>query len=162
MLKLIAGTLTVIIVLAVHPAQAIEQGKRDDLVKLFFLSGTTRFLDQLPSIMSQQMRGMIKNKVPKISEEHLNIINEEITREFKSSLSGFLDLMIPLYDKAFSHQEIKDMIVFYETPTGRKLNKILPDLAQAGMALGQQWGGKIGRRAGERAAKRIRGLGYEL
>lgn len=39
----------------------------------------------------------------------------------------------PLYDKYFTEAELKDLIAFYKSPTGRKLLHATPQLTQAAM-----------------------------
>lgn len=47
----------------------------------------------------------------------------------KIDFSQYLrEAIYPLYDKIFTEQEIKDMILFYKTPTGKKLVRSLPEL----------------------------------
>lgn len=44
--------------------------------------------------------------------------------------------LIELYTKAFTAQELRNLTVFYQTPTGRKALKVLPGLVQKGGQLG--------------------------
>ena len=45
----------------------------------------------------------------------------------------------PLYDKYFTADELKEMVVFYRTPVGRKLMESMPSLMQeAGLGVDQQ------------------------
>lgn len=40
---------------------------------------------------------------------------------------------VPLYDAHFSEAEIREIVVFYSTPTGRKVVEVLPEVLQQGM-----------------------------
>ena len=42
-------------------------------------------------------------------------------------------ITLPIYDKTFSVAEIKDLIAFYETPTGQKMVKSMPQMTQETM-----------------------------
>lgn len=46
--------------------------------------------------------------------------------------------MTRLYADAFTEPELREMIAFYGTETGRKAARLTPDLMAQGMALGQQ------------------------
>ncbi len=48
--------------------------------------------------------------------------------------------VIPIYDRHLSHEEIRGLIQFYETPLGRRLVKVLPQIMQESMAAGEEWG----------------------
>ena len=54
-----------------------------------------------------------------------------------------LSLMIPIYDKYLSHNDIKAMIHFYQSPAGKRLITAQPKIAQESMMVGQQWGERI-------------------
>lgn len=44
----------------------------------------------------------------------------------------------PLYDKFFTEGELKDLLAFYKTPTGQKLNEVTPQLAAESIRLSQE------------------------
>ena len=39
------------------------------------------------------------------------------------------EITIPVYDKLFTEQEIRDMIAFYKSPTGKRLTEVTPQLS---------------------------------
>ena len=43
------------------------------------------------------------------------------------------EIIIPIYDKHFSETELRDLIAFYKTPTGRKSTELMPELMKATM-----------------------------
>jgi hypothetical protein len=45
--------------------------------------------------------------------------------------------LIQLYMKNFTEKELNEITAFYQTPTGKKAAKIMPDLFQQGAAIGQ-------------------------
>ena len=65
-----------------------------------------------------------------------------------------IELVVPIYDKYLTHDEIKIIITFYETPVGKKMIAVLPQIMQESMAAGQQWGKEIGERVVERRETR--------
>jgi hypothetical protein len=64
---------------------------------------------------------------------------------FKSKLDidSFVNLFIPVYDKHFSHDDIKKLIQFYESPIGKKLLDVTPLLTQESYRIGEEWGEKL-------------------
>jgi hypothetical protein len=52
--------------------------------------------------------------------------------------------MIAIYDKHFTHQDIRDLLSFYQTPIGKKAILVLPQVANEGMLTGQRWGQSLG------------------
>lgn len=45
----------------------------------------------------------------------------------------------PLYDKFFTEAELRDLLTFYKTPTGQKLNESLPQFAAESVRLSQDF-----------------------
>jgi hypothetical protein len=65
-----------------------------------------------------------------ISKETKKIIHEELIE------NGFVtDLMHNLYKKHFTLAEIKDLLTFYRSDTGKKATSVLPVLSQEAMVL---------------------------
>jgi hypothetical protein len=84
--------------------------------------------------MIEQFKGII----PEAPDEYWDLVLKEF------SGGELVQLIIPIYDRHFSHEEIKDIIKFYETPTGKKMVEKLPLITQESMNAGQQWGMEIG------------------
>jgi hypothetical protein len=68
---------------------------------------------------------------------------QEEMRTFKERLYNRIDyakyaeeIYLPLFDKHFTSDELKELIAFYKTKSGQKSVKILPDLAIGGMLEG--------------------------
>jgi hypothetical protein len=53
-----------------------------------------------------------------------------------------------LYDRHFSVAEIRELLAFYDTPIGRRFLEVQPVLMREGIALGQEWGSRIGAEVG--------------
>jgi hypothetical protein len=51
---------------------------------------------------------------------------------------------VKLYDRNFTSAELKGMIAFYESPIGKRFVEVQPTLMREGMAMGQEWGTRIG------------------
>jgi uncharacterized protein len=69
---------------------------------------------------------------------------DEFEKEALTSVSSFLERLIPSYDAEFSHNEIKALIAIYNDPAMKKLNAIEPRLTEAAGKAGEAWGEEIG------------------
>jgi uncharacterized protein len=47
------------------------------------------------------------------------------------------DIMYPVYDKYFTESELRDIVAFYKTPTGKKTVSVMPDLFKDSMVAAQ-------------------------
>lgn len=54
-----------------------------------------------------------------------------------------MDILVPIYRKHFTAEDIAGLIRFYESPLGRKLIERQPDMAQESMSAGETWGERI-------------------
>lgn len=60
------------------------------------------------------------------------------------------DMVVPIYAKYLTHEEVKEMTAFYRTRTGKKLISVMPQITAEAMAVGQKWGTELGQKIGER------------
>ena len=56
--------------------------------------------------------------------------------------NAIIDQIAEAYDRSFSEAEMRDMITFYQTPTGQKVLEKMPELTQTGAQFGMQEGQK--------------------
>ena len=65
-----------------------------------------------------------------------------------------MELIIPIYSRHLTHEDIKGLIVFYESPLGRKMTALLPAIAQESMQVGEQWGIEVAQKVQKRLEER--------
>ncbi|MBT8376889.1 MAG: DUF2059 domain-containing protein [Bacteroidia bacterium] len=63
--------------------------------------------------------------------------------EAEATLEGLYEDIAELYMREFTHDEIKELIQFYNTDLGKKLATKQLSLSQQGMMLGQSWGMEV-------------------
>lgn len=83
----------------------------------------------------------------------------ELWKEFAQMLDPdeMTALIIPLYDKHFTLEEIQALAAFYESPAGKKFIATMPALMQDSMAVGNEWG----QRKAAELIGRLKERGYE-
>ncbi len=73
-------------------------------------------------------------------QPQMGIYSEVMKKFFRKYLSW--EALKPdtsaLYLKAFTEEELRDLVTFYKTPTGQKALKKMPELMTAGAKIGQQ------------------------
>ncbi len=75
----------------------------------------------------------------------------------KVDANELVELIVPIYAKHFTHDEIKQLLAFYQTPLGQKMIANQPAIMQESMEAGQEWGGQLGRQV----AKELEAEGYQ-
>ena len=60
----------------------------------------------------------------------------------------------------FNTKELKAIIAFYQSPVGRKMIAIKPEMAQKAMKIGIAWGQEMGTVVGERVIEQLKAEGH--
>ncbi len=97
-----------------------------------------------------QMIAAFKENYSNISDEFWN----EFAKEIKPD--DLVNLIIPVYEKYYTEDDIDQMIAFYKTPVGKKMIEVLPKVSQESMAVGQAWGKDLG----EKVVVKMKEKGY--
>jgi hypothetical protein len=79
---------------------------------------------------------------------------EEFAARLRQDVDSFIEVLVPLYDKYLTLDEIRQLIAFYESPLGRRLIEVQPALAAESMVAGQEWGGRLSMEVAADLAKR--------
>ena len=105
-------------------------------------------------MMSATMNGMMKNLKPMLMnafppgdyrEKLIDLFLEKFSVRANAEIPKLADGAIPVYDRYFSDDDIKGLIVFYQTPVGQKLIAAGPKIALEMQGQGQKLGEQIGR-----------------
>lgn len=122
------------------PVFSQDNAKAKDIRKLLDLTGAIKVgIKTLESAIELQ-----KKANPNIPGE--------FWIEFKRQISEdvFANMILPIYDKHYTHQEIIELIAFYQTPIGQKTITVLPQITQESMTAGQELGKKVGLNVAEK------------
>ena len=69
--------------------------------------------------------------------------NEKYTAEANGTLKGLYEKMAGLYTAEFTHEEVKELLKFYETDLGKKMASKQMLISQKSMVLGRNWGMEV-------------------
>ncbi|MBP9883389.1 MAG: DUF2059 domain-containing protein [Chitinophagales bacterium] len=107
------------------------------LKKMFEVSGT----EETYKTAITQMFTMYKQQYTEVDAE----VWDEFEQEFlKTSLDDLVEMLVPVYYKYMTKEDLETLIAFYQTPAGVKFGKYTPMIMQESMQIGQEWGKKIG------------------
>jgi hypothetical protein len=119
--------------LLAEQARAQSPAKHDDIKQLLALTGA----GAIGRRVSTQVLEMYKNAHTDIPAE----VWQEIWRDVEARVEEFVtERLVPIYDQHLSHEDIKELIAFYESPLGKKLLQVMPLMSQESMLAGQAWG----------------------
>ena len=142
----------------------ISSEKRSDIIKLIKMTGAQNVASQVANVTAGQLFDEMKETRPEIPDRLLNIVKVEMQDCMNEQIQSgkFFDVFVPIYDKYFSHEEIKELILFYNTDLGKKMIRVFPSITNESMIAGKKWGESLVPIAMERIIKRFKEEGYDL
>lgn len=87
----------------------------------------------------QQFDIMLDPIVKMVPEQN----RQAFQQEMMTSLKGIYDELAQVYIDEFTEAEIDEILAFYNTPVGKKMRDVTPELTRKGMEIGQQWGQEL-------------------
>ena len=139
----------------------LSPAKQADIKKLLEMTGSLAVGKQMSTVVVQQMTQMLRKARPDIPERVLGVIPEEVNGVIDENMNTFEQLVVSIYHKHFTHDEVKEMTRFYATPLGQKTIRVMPTLMNESLQAGQQWGQSLGPTLRDRIQARLKKEGYE-
>lgn len=104
--------------------------------------------------MGQVLAGMSENMKPTLSKmlppgEYQDKLIPLFFEKFQSKMKtdDLMDLMVPIYDKYLTKDDINGLAQFYQTPLGKKMISVLPQLVIETQTAAMNMGQGLGRQA---------------
>ena len=124
-----AGIVVVVVTASMLRADGEPERKEAKIRELMKLTGAADMGKQTMDAMLESFRA-----TPNISPEFIERFKKEVDPD------EIVELIIPIYDKYLTEQDLDAVIAFYKTPAGRKFISVLPQMLKESLAVGQQWG----------------------
>ena len=98
---------------------------------------------------------------PALGKE-LNEIAAQLRTEYAPRASQLVDQVAQLYANTFTEQELKDALVFYKSPLGRKIASEEPKVLDDGFRRIQQWTNRFSEELMGKMRTEMKKKGYDL
>lgn len=122
------------------PPDAAHDRKLADIHKLMTLTGGDKMANQMLDQIAASMRASAGPDFDKYFAE--------FRKEF--DLNKIFDLQIAAYDKYLSAEDVKGMVQFYESPTGKHMVQATPQIMTDMMTQTMQMSQEIAKRVAEK------------
>ncbi len=110
--------------------------------ELIAATGATTVFNPLIAGVVEQAKLLYLQQNPALAKD-LNEIAEKIRTDLAPRFAELTDEMAQLYATQFTDQELKAILVFYESPVGKKLLVRQPAVVDASMKFAQGWANKL-------------------
>ena len=108
--------------------------KLEEVVMLAAENTLERFFPILKKATIQNNQAISETVFAILRSSTLAMVKRQI-----SAKDGLIDRVVPLYGKHYTHSEIQSLIQFYESPLGKKVAALSPQIAQEGMVVAEEW-----------------------
>ena len=120
------------LILATIAAKAQADSFDADIMKLQQVNGSVATTNSIyPRLVAQ-----LKQSKPEVTELQWVSMKTDV---FDAEVASLNEQLIPTFKKYFTQAEVKAMIAFYETPTGKKMAATTPQISMDQMQLTQTW-----------------------
>jgi len=83
---------------------------------------------------------MFRQQVPTVPADFWDSAEQKLLEQ---AMDKMLEIYVPLYQEHFTLEEVNEMTLFYESPVGKKLSVVTPEISVKAMEGGQKWGVQI-------------------
>ncbi|MBO4332597.1 MAG: DUF2059 domain-containing protein [Paludibacteraceae bacterium] len=133
-------------------AQTADDEYRSLVKEYLQLTNTDKVMERIIPTMFESLKKM----APEVPDEWWQKAEVKMQENFKTDKisSGIADI----YVKYLSKEELKDIVAFYKTPSGRKIAENSPAIHQDCM----MWGQKLGMEVASEILKDLKESGYKV
>lgn len=121
-----------------------QSQKEKDIIKLLRITGS----GDLGVQVMNNMIGSFKQTYPDVPTEFWDEIMKEVNP------GDLVDMVVPVYDKYYTHEDILGLIEFYESDLGQRMVQLLPSIMQESMSVGREWGEDLAKKVVKRMERR--------
>jgi hypothetical protein len=129
------------------PTGKISPEKEAAIRKLLEIAGTRTNMEKVIAGMSENMKPMLAKMLPpgEYQDKLIALFFEKFQNKLKTD--DLLDVTVSVYDKHFSKEDIDGLTQFYQTPLGKKVLSVLPQVLIESQTAGMKMGEEIGRQS---------------
>ena len=137
-----AGAFCLSVMMASPAAFAADAASIATAKQVLTVTGATTMFQPLIAGVVEQARLLYLQQNPGLGKD-LNDVANKMRADLQPRFSELVDEMAKMYADAFTQQELKDILNFYQTPTGKKLLDQQPKLVDASMSFARDWANKL-------------------
>lgn len=145
----------------VAPCFSATTEKERDIQHLMTLLDIASMPEQMADIAITNALVIERKRFPDMPKEVEDTISRVIKNQVLKYGPELFQSLTPLYDKYYTHSEIKELIKFFGSPVGRKYSAVYMPMMNDSIPVAQAWGNKFGPRTAKEVGKELKRLGYE-
>ena len=110
--------------------------------QIIAVTGATTLFDPLIAGVIEQAKLLFLQQNPSLGKD-LNEVAADLRTQLNPRFVELSDELTRLYATRFTESELKEMLAFYSSPTGRKLIVEQPKITDTSLKFAQDWANKL-------------------
>ena len=159
-----AAVLSLIVcVIAANPVLAQEPPAASMALakEMVVLKGVNQMLDPVVPGVIESGKNMFMQTSPQLAKD-LNDVAANLRKEFDPKREEISNIMARAYALRFTEAELKEMLVFFKTPLGKKIITDEPQIIQQAMSSVQVWANSFSEQMISRIRADMKKKGHDL
>lgn len=156
-----AGALCLSLLAASPSAFAADAAGVTTAKQIMDLTGGLKVFSPLIAGVVEQARLFYLQQNPGFGKD-LNEIAGKIRKDLEPRFSELTDALAKQYADAFTDQEMKDILAFYQSPVGKKMIALQPKLTDQSMQFAQDWANKLSEEVTAKMRQELIKRGHKL
>lgn len=138
-------------------AEEIDERKLPLIKELIKVTGAATNSEQYIRAFSQQLISVLRISNPDLSDEAIQIVEEEVTKTVVAAFSSesLQQEIYPIYARYFTVEELEGLIAFNRSPAGQKANQVMPQLIAESTRAAQTWARTLSPQISHRVLQRF-------
>jgi len=130
----------------------IDSAKEADIRQLMDVTGAKDLGQQLMEAGIAQFRASVTESQPDNprAKQFADAFAQRFQKHFDPRT--LTEMVIPIYDKHLSNEDLKQLLAYYQSPFGQRMLKVLPEVARESQAAGF----KLGQKAAQDAMEELK------
>jgi hypothetical protein len=129
--------------------------------QLITVTGATALFNPLIAGVVEQAKNLYLQQNPGLAKD-LNEIANKMRKDLQPRFSELTNEVARLYATHFTEQELKDILAFYRSPTGKKMLTQQPNVIDASMKFAQDWANKLSEQVTAKMREELKKKGHDF
>jgi uncharacterized protein len=159
------AAIAVALVVASSAAQAQQQQPSPASLlvakQIVTVTGATALFNPLIAGVVEQAKNLYLQQNPGLAKD-LNEIANKMRKDLQPRFSELTKEIARLYATHFTEQELKDILAFYRSPTGKKMLAQQPNVIDASMKFAQDWANKLSEQVTAQMREELKKKGHDF
>jgi uncharacterized protein len=129
--------------------------------ELITVAGATTLFGPLIAGVVEQAKTLYLQQDPSLAKD-LNEITGQLRTDLQPRFAELTDEVARLYATNFTEQELKEILTFYKSPSGKKLLVEQPKIVDASMKFAQDWANRLSDQVVTKIRDELKKRGHQL